>query len=67
MQPGGSVPHSQGISNNFLSWAEFIQIPVLTHFSLGSILVSSHLLLGQPRGLFPLDLPVRIFTIVYSE
>ena len=40
MEPGGSMPHSQGDIN--------------------ILLLSSHLLLGFPKGIFPVGLPVKI-------
>ena len=43
------------------SWAESTQSLVLIPISLWSILIlSSHLHLGLPRGLFPVSLPVKI-------
>ena len=61
MEPGGSMPHSQGLSNNPVSWAESTQFPALIPISSRSILIlSSHLRLSLPKGLFPVDLPVKI-------
>jgi hypothetical protein len=49
MEPGGSMPHSQGLSNN--------SYPI----SLRSILILfSHVRLGLPKGLFPAGVPVKI-------
>ena len=47
MEPGGSMPNSQGLSNN-----RYPQLPALILFSSRSILIlSSHLRLGLPKGL----------------
>ena len=55
------MPHSQGLSNNHYPEPLPTQFLVLIHISLGSILIlSSHLRLGVPKGLFPLGLPVKI-------
>ena len=52
------MPHSQGLSNN--SYPEPNQ-PALIHICSRLILIlSSHLLLGLPKGLFPVGLPVKI-------
>ena len=60
MEPGCSMPYSQGLSNN--SYPEpNQQFPALTPISSSSILIlSSHLRLGLPKGLFPVGLPVKI-------
>ena len=43
-----------------LSWAESTQLPALIPISSRSILIlSSHLKLGLPKGLFPVGLPVH--------
>ena len=56
MEPGGSMPHSQGRSNN--PYPEPNQ-PALIPISPRSILkLSSHL--GLPKGLFPVALPVKV-------
>ena len=53
MKPGGSMLHSQGLSNN--------PYPELIPISSRSILIlSSHLCLGLPKGLYPVGLPVII-------
>ena len=60
MEPGGSMPHSQGLSN-ILYPEESTQIPALIPISSRSILIlSSHLRLGLPTGLFPVGLHVKI-------
>ena len=46
MEPGGSMPHSQGLSNN--SYPRSI------------LILSFHLRLGLPKGLFPVGLPDKI-------
>ena len=60
MEPGGSMPHSQWLSN----------IPILSRInpipripiSLRSILIlSSNLRLSLPKGLFPVGVAVKIF------
>ena len=53
MEPGGSMPHSQGLSNN--------TYPELNQPSSRSVLIlSSDLCLGLPKGIFPVGLPVKI-------
>ena len=49
MEPGGSMSHSQGLSNN--SYPEPNQ-PIL--------ILSSHLRLDLPKSLFPVGLPVKM-------
>jgi hypothetical protein len=64
MEPGGLMPHSQGLSNKSLPWTESTQFPVLIPNSLRSILIlSSCLRLGLPNSLFPVGLPDKIFGI----
>ena len=56
MEAGGSMPHSQGLSNNPYPEPNH---PNYSH--LWSILIlSSHLRLGLPKGLFLVSLPVKI-------
>ena len=58
MKPGGSMPHSQGLSNN--PYPEPKQ-PALIPISSRSILIlPSHLRRDLPKGLFPVGLPVKI-------
>ena len=61
MECGGSMPHSQGLSNN--PYPELNQ-PNSTYWipiSLRSILIlSSHLCLCLPKGIFPVGLHVQI-------
>ena len=64
MKSGGSMLHSQGLSNN-PSWAESTQFPALIPISSMSILIMfSHLRLGLPKGLFPVGLQVKIVKAV---
>ena len=49
------MPQSQGLSNN--SYPEPNQ-PNSPHWSI--LILSSHLRLGLPNGLFPVDVPVKI-------
>ena len=72
MEPGGSMPHSQGLSNNSYPEPNQTQLPALIPISSRSILIlSSHLCLGLPKGLFPVGLPVKTFestpTFLYSS
>ena len=47
-----------------LSWAESTQLPALIPISWRSILIiSSHLRLGLPKGIFPVGLPDKILRI----
>ena len=56
MEPGDSIPHSQRLSNN--------PYPKPTQpnsiFSRSILMLSSHLRLGLPKGLFPVGVPVNI-------
>ena len=48
-----------------LPWAESVKFLILTTIPLVSILtLSSHLRLGLPRGLLPVDLPVKILNVL---
>ena len=61
MEPGGSMPHSQGLSNNPYPEPNQPNFPALTPISSRSTLIlSSHLRLGLPKDLFPAGLPVKI-------
>ena len=55
MEPVGSMPHSQGLSNN--SYPEPNQHSSPSRFIL---ILASHLRLDLPKGLFPVGLPVKI-------
>ena len=58
MEPGGSMPHSQGLSDN--PYPELNQ----PNYTLRSILIlSSRLRLGLPKSLFPVGLPVKILKV----
>ena len=59
MEPGGSMPHSHGLSNN--SYPEPNHSPSLIPISSRSILIlASHLRLGLPKDLFPVGLALKI-------
>ena len=61
MEPGGSIPLSQGLPKKSLFWAESTQSLVLILSSLRSILIlSTHLRLGLPKGLFSVGVSVKI-------
>ena len=48
-----------------LSWVESTQFPALIHISSRSILIlSSHLRLSLPKGLFPVGFPVKILKVL---
>ena len=56
------MPHSQGLSNNSYPEPNQPNSPSLIPISSMSILIlSSHLRLGLPKGLFPVGLPVNIY------
>ena len=53
--------HSQGLSNNSYPEPNQPKLPALIPISSRSILIlSSHLRIGLPKGLFPVGLPVKI-------
>ena len=57
MEPGGSMQHSQGLSNNPYPTQYLVLIPI----SLRPILIlSSHVRLDLPKDLFPSGVPVKI-------
>ena len=60
MEPGGSMPHSQGLSIN--SYPEPNQpIPLIdTYLFKVHLILSSHQRLGLPKDLFPVGLPVKM-------
>ena len=59
MEPAGSMPHSQRLSNYL--YPEPNQFLVLTPISLGwNIILATHICIGLPRYLFPVGLPVKI-------
>ena len=61
MEPGGSMPHSQELSNNPYTEPNQTQFLALIPISSRSILIlSSHLRLGPRKGLFPVGLPDKI-------
>ena len=60
MEPRGSIPHSQGISNNPYPEPNQ-QIPGIdTYFYKIHLVLPSHLRLGLPKGLFPVGVSVKI-------
>ena len=66
MKPRGSMPHSQELSSNpYPEPNQPNSSQVLIPTFLRSILIlSSHLRLGLPKGLFPVGLPVKILKAV---
>ena len=59
MEPGGSMPHSQGLSSN--PYPDPNQPNSSIPISLRSILIlSSYRRLGLPKSLFPVGLPIKI-------
>ena len=61
MEPGRSMPHSQGLSNNPNPEANQPQFPALIPIYSRSILIlSSHLRLGLPKRRFAIGLPVKL-------
>ena len=61
MKPGGSMPHSQGHSNNSYPKLKQTQFLVLIPIALRSILIlSTHLRLDLRKRLFPVGLPIKI-------
>jgi len=62
MEPEGSLPYSQGPAHRSLPSVTWIKYTTSHHLSLRSILIlSSHLRLGIPSGLFPSRFPTKIF------
>ena len=66
MEPGGSLPHSQGLSNN--PYPE--QINPITRidtyfFNIHSNIFIPHLRLGIPKGHFPACVPHKTFKAPY--
>ena len=59
------MPHSQGLSNNSYPESNQPKFPALLPISSRSILIlSSHLRLGLPKGLFPAGLLVQILKVL---
>ena len=68
MDPGGPMPHKQGFSNNPYSEKNQSNSSCSNLFCLRSILVMSfHLCLGLPRGLFLVALLVENFKALLSS
>jgi len=60
MEPGGSMPHSQG-SPIIHTLSRINPFPAMIPISSRPILIlSAHLRLGVAKGLFPVGLPVKI-------
>ena len=59
MKTGGSMPHSQGLSNNPYPEPNQPNFSYYNFFRVHSNIVL-HLSLGLPKGLFSLGLPIRI-------
>ena len=67
MEPGGSMLHSQGLSNNSYPEPNQLHSSYFTHIYLRSIrILSSYLRLGLSKGFFPADLPVKILKALHS-
>ena len=65
MKPGGSTPHSQGLSNNPSPEPNQPKLPEMTPIYLRCILIlSSDLRLRLPKPIFPVDLPVKILKAI---
>ena len=61
MESGSSIPCSHGLSNYPYPELQTAQFLVLIPISLRSILIlSSHLRLALPKGIFPVGVPVKI-------
>ena len=61
MEPGGLMPHSQGLSNNPYPEPNQPNSPHRNPIPSRSIqILSSHLRLGLPKNLFPVGVPVKI-------
>ena len=61
MEPEGSIPHSQRLSNNPYPEPKQTQFLVFITISLRSILIlSTHLRLRLHKGLLPVGIPVKI-------
>ena len=67
MELGGSMPHSQGLSNNLPIPSQINPFPRIVTYFLNIILIlSSHLHLGFPKGLFLVGFPVNILKDLLS-
>ena len=60
MEPGGSILHSQGLSNNPYPEPNHSISRSDTCFFQFILILSSHLRLGLPKDIFPAGVPVKI-------
>ena len=60
MEPGGSMPHSQGLSKNSYPEPNKPNFSSDTNFFKIHSNIVPHLRLGLPKGLFPAGVPVKI-------
>ena len=63
MEPGESMPNSQGFSNNTHPEPIDPIAPIGTYFFKNLLISPSHLRLRLPKGLFP----VRILLLYYND
>ena len=60
MEPGGSMPHSQVLSDNPCPEPNLPNINCIDTYFFKILLMSSDLRLGLPKGLFPVGVPTYI-------
>jgi hypothetical protein len=59
---------SRRAHQQFLCWAESTQVLVLIPIFIRSILIlSSHLILGLPKGLFPVGVPIKVLKALLTS
>jgi len=64
MEPNGSLPYLQQLASYYYPEpAEFSPQPVILFFS---FVLSSHLCIGLPDGLFLLDFPSKLYVFLFS-